>query len=110
MIWKASGMEDNELSAILKEIGESLRRAQALNLANNYLLAEIVRQLADSATNRHDYLVGMFERVGARAEQSPFEWRSDQINDLLRVELSKFFAQVARSPQAAADGGRPPAK
>jgi hypothetical protein len=103
-------MEDNELSAIFKEIGESLRRAQALNLANNYLLAEIVRQLADSAANRHDYLVGMFERVSARAEQSPFERQSDQTNGLLRVELSKFFAQVARSPKAPDDGGRRPAK
>jgi flagellar biosynthesis/type III secretory pathway chaperone len=63
MIWKASDMEDKELTAILKEIGESMRRAQALNLANSYLLAEIVRQLADAATNRHDYLVGMFERI-----------------------------------------------
>ena len=99
-------MDDQELSAILKEIGESVRRAQALSLANSYLLAEIVRQSADAAGNRHDYLVGMFERVSARAEQSPFERRPHQANGLLRVELSKFFAQVANSPKAPADGDR----
>jgi hypothetical protein len=91
-------MQDKELAAILKEIGESIGRAQALNLANSYLLAEVVRQLADVAVNRHDYLVGMFERVSARAEKPPFDKHSHQINGLLRVELSKFFAQVAKSP------------
>jgi hypothetical protein len=103
-------MEDKELSSILKEIGESMRRAQALNLANSYLLAEIVRQLADAAANRHDHLAGMFERIGARAEQSPSERQSHQTNGLLRVELSKFFAQGANTPKATEDGDRPPAK
>ncbi len=93
-------MDHEELTGLLKEIAESMRRAQALSLANSYLLAEIARQLADAAPNRHDYLVGMFERVSARAEKSPFDEHAQPANGLLRVELSKFFAQIARGPKA----------
>jgi hypothetical protein len=106
-IWKASGMDDEDLSGILREIAESMRRAQALSLANNYLLAEIVRQLADAVPNRHDYLVAMFERLSARAESARLDEHAQPANGLLRVELSKFFAEVAGSPKAPKPGDRP---
>lgn len=96
-------MDDKELSAILKEIGDSVRHAQAVNLANSYLLTEIVRDLADAARNRHDYLVDMFERINAHVNQLSLENQSHQVNGLVRVELSKFFAQVAKSPKAPED-------
>jgi hypothetical protein len=88
-------MDDKELSAIDAEFAESLRRVRAVSLANNFVLTEIVRDLADAAKNRHGYLVGMFERISARADQLPFEKQSHRINDLFREELSKLFTQVA---------------
>jgi hypothetical protein len=88
-------MDDKELSAIEEKFAESLRLAQAMSLANNYVLTEIVRDLADAAKNRHGYLVGMFERISARADQLPIEKQSHQISDLFREELSKIFTQVA---------------
>jgi hypothetical protein len=105
--WEASGMDNEELTGLLKEIADSMRRAQALSLANSFVLAEIVRQLADAATNRHDYLVGMFERLSARAERARFDEHARPANGLLRVELSKFFAEVAGSPKAPKPGDRP---
>ena len=91
-------MGDEELSAVEQIIVDAVRRTHALNLVNNYLLAEIVRDLADAANNRHDYLLGMFERISARADQLPIERQSRLTNDLFREELSKFFARVARGP------------
>jgi hypothetical protein len=67
-----------------------------MSLANNYLLAEIVHDLADAKKNRHGYLIGMFERISARADQLPIDKQSPLTNDLLREELSKFFAEVAK--------------
>jgi len=64
-------MGDEELSTVEQKVADSVRQAHALNLVNNYLLAEIVRDLADAANNRHDYLVGMFERISARADHLP---------------------------------------
>jgi hypothetical protein len=91
-------MGDEELSAVEQKIVDSVRHMHALNLVNNYLLAEIVRDLADAANNRHDYLVGVFERISARADQLPVEKQSHRISDLFREELSEFFAQVAERP------------
>jgi hypothetical protein len=88
-------MGEGELPAVEQKIVDSVRHTDALNLINNYLLAEI-RDLADAARNRHDYLVGMFERISARADQLPIERQSLLTSDLFREELSKFFAQIAR--------------
>jgi hypothetical protein len=91
-------MGEGELSAVEQKIVDSVRRTHALNLVNNYLLAEMVRDLADVAKNRHDYLVGMFERISARADRLPIDRQSHLTNDLFREEVSKFFAQIARGP------------
>jgi hypothetical protein len=90
-------MGDEECRAQDK-IADSVRCVQAVSLANNYLLTEIVRDLANAANNRHDYLVSMFERISALADQLPTENQSHLLNDLFREELSKFFAEVARKP------------
>jgi hypothetical protein len=100
-------MADEELAGLLKEIADSIQRAQALSVANSHLLAEIVRQLADASANRHDYLAGMFDRISARAEGMRFGERADAADGLLRVELSKFFADVAGGPQTPKTGERP---
>jgi hypothetical protein len=92
-------MGDGELSAVEQKIVDSLRHTHALNLVNNFLLAEIVRDQTGAASNRHDYLVGMFERFSARADQLPIDTQSHLANDLFREELSKFFAQIAWRPE-----------
>jgi hypothetical protein len=56
------------------------------------------RPLADRARNRHDYLAGMFGRIGARLDKLPNEKNSPGVSDLIREELSKFFASAAKSP------------
>jgi hypothetical protein len=89
-------MDDKELSLALETIAASLRDARAAALANSYVLAEIVRDLADSARNRHDYLADMFARISARAERSPIEGPPNGLRALFREELSIFFARVAR--------------
>jgi hypothetical protein len=97
---EACDTDDEESGGLLKEITDSVRRTQALSLTNSHVLAEIVRQLVDAATDRHDYLVGMFERVRARAENSGFDKHVQPADGLLRVEISKFFAEVAGSSKA----------
>ena len=99
-------MDDNELSSAFEKIADSVREARAVALANNYVLAEIVRDLADDARNRHDYLAGMFARISARAERSPIEGPPNGLSALFREELSKFFAHVARGPMPAEDSPR----
>lgn len=66
-------MDDKELSLALEKIADFVKDARAVALVNSYALAEIVRDLADSARNRHDYLAGMFARISARAERSSIE-------------------------------------
>ena len=97
-------MDDKELSAILGDLACSLRHAQAVSLANTRLLVEIVRDLANGEKNRHDYLIGMFDRIGARVGRPPNEDQSRLIDGLFREELSKFFAEVAKSREAPENG------
>ena len=88
---------NEELSAALEKLAESSRRAQAVSLANSYVLREVVRDLADAARNRHGYLADMFERIGARADRLPLDPQSNPalIGNLFRQELAKFFAEAA---------------
>jgi hypothetical protein len=88
-------MDDKELSLALEKIADFVKDARAVALVNSYALAEIVRDLADSARNRHDYLAGMFARISARREivdrRAP-----NGLSAVSREELSIFFARVAR--------------
>jgi hypothetical protein len=99
-------MDDKELSLALEKIVDSVRDARAAALANNYVLAEIVRELADSARNRHDYLADMFARIGAHAERLPIEGPPHDLSALFREELSKFFARVAGGSMSPEDNPR----
>jgi hypothetical protein len=99
-------MDDKELSLALEKIADSMREARALALANNYVLSEIVRDLADDARNRHDYLADMFARISAHAERSPIEGPPYGLSASFREELSKFFARVARGSTSSDDSPR----
>lgn len=102
-------MDDKDHSATLEMLAASVRQAQAISLANACVLKEVVRDLADSARNRHAYLADMFERISARADRLPIERQANPaiVGDLFREELSKFFAEIARTPSALEDGDRP---
>jgi hypothetical protein len=99
-------MDDKELSLALEKIADSVREARALALANNYVLSEIVRDLADDARNRHDYLAGMFARISAQAERSPIEGPPYGLSASFREELSEFFARIARGSTSSEDSPR----
>ena len=88
-------MNDDEPSAVLRRIEDSVRHTQAVTLAHNYQLVEIIGDLADAARNRHDYLADMFKRISAYADQLPTEGQPYPVSDLFREELSKLFAEVA---------------
>ena len=90
----------------IERIADSARDARAVALANNYILAEIVRDLADGARNRHDYLAGMFAGISAQAERSPIEGPPHGLSAAFREELSKFFARVARGAMSSEDSPR----
>jgi hypothetical protein len=99
-------MDDEELSLALEKIADSMREARALALANNYVLSEIVRDLADDARNRHDYLADMFARISAQAERSPIEGPPYGLSASFREELSKFFSRIARGSTSSDDSPR----
>ena len=95
-------MDDDERSAVLGKLAESVRQAQAASLVNRHVLREVVRDLADAARNRHGYLADMFERISARADRWPLDPQSNPalIGGLLREELAKFFAEAATVPSS----------
>ena len=92
-------MSNEEMEAKLDALSESARRVQAVAQANSLLLAVIVDNLANCAINRHNYLAGLFDGAGVRADRASVDEQSQQMNDLAREELSKFFASVADSPE-----------
>jgi len=100
-------MEEEPPAGTVEQLADSVRRTEAIALANRYVLREILRDLADSARNRHAFLADMFDRIGAQADRLPIESRSDPaiVGGLFREELAKFFAEVARRPTGA-DGER----
>jgi len=91
-------MSDKELAATLETLAYSVRQTEAVGRMSGLLLGEIVHDLADGARDRHDYLSGMFGRISERLDRLPIEKNSPRAADLVREELSKFFASVARSP------------
>ena len=91
-------MGDKELAATLETLAYSVTQTEAVGRMNGLLLGEIVHDLADGARDRHDYLAAMFGRISERLDKLPIEKNSPRVSDLVREELSKFFASVARSP------------
>jgi hypothetical protein len=105
-------MDDDERDAAMETLAEGLRQAQAQNLANSYVLREIVRDLAAAAGNRHGFLADMFARISARADRLPIEGQSNAaiVSGLFRQEVAKFFAEVASNALAPEDGDPAPAR
>lgn len=105
-------MDEDERAAEMESLAAGLRQAQAQNLANSFVLREIVRELAAGAGNRHGFLADMFERISARADRLPIEGQADAaiVSGLFRQEVAKFFAEVASNARAPEDGDPAPAR
>ncbi len=92
-------MNDREVIDALKKVAGALAETQAANLANSYILFELVRDLADLGDDRHKYFSSLFERVSARADRTPVEQESNPLVVAFRAEIARFFEVVARSPR-----------
>jgi len=85
---------DAEDFKALKQIGDALGKAQARNWAHQYVLMEVVRDLARASPDPHKYLAGMFERISARADQAPIEREAHPVSVEFRQVISTFFAKA----------------
>ena len=88
---------DKAMDEIIRNITEALGQAQAINQVNNYILVEIVCDLAKTTPDPHKYLANMFERISARADQGPVEQEAHKVNAEFRLKLSTFFATADRA-------------
>ncbi|AZO69952.1 hypothetical protein [Mesorhizobium sp. M1D.F.Ca.ET.043.01.1.1] len=71
-----------------------MRQAQAINQANQYILMEVVRDLASAKQDPERYLSDMFERISARADRGPIEKEAHPVNLEFRNTISMFFAKA----------------
>ena len=76
----------------LRQLLDLIGQAQAINKANSYILMEIVRDIARSKPDSHKYLAEMFERISARADQSPVEREAHPVQAEFRLAISTFFS------------------
>jgi hypothetical protein len=90
---------DDEAAAVLNKIRESLRQVQAKQLAQEYLLFELMRDVSGAMEDRRAYLSELFERISARADQSPLDRESHPLIVAFRKEISDFFAKLAKTDE-----------
>ncbi|MER9936507.1 hypothetical protein [Mesorhizobium sp. M0088] len=90
-------MDNDDLQVLLstmKQVGDTLGQAQAINQANQYILMEVVRDLARASDDPDRYLSGMFERISGRADQGPIEKEAHPVAMEFRNTISLFFAKA----------------
>jgi hypothetical protein len=90
-------MVDKIIAEAFKTMAAGLTSARAANLANSYILFEVVQDLAGMSEDRDRWLSALFERVSARADLTPVEQESQPFIISFRSELEKFFGAVAKS-------------
>jgi hypothetical protein len=87
-------MMDEADIALLKLIGDALGQAQAMNRANQYILMEVVRDLARTQADSQKYLASLFERISGRADQGPVVKELHPVNAEFRLAISTFFSKA----------------
>lgn len=92
-------MNDREIIDALRKVAGALAETQAANLANSYILFELVRDLADLGEDRQKYFSALFERVSARADRTPVEQEANPVVVSFRAAIARFFEVVAKSPR-----------
>ncbi len=78
---------------IMERIAEGLIVAQSLALANQFILMEIVRDLARTQADPNRYLAGLFEKISARMDQSPLD-QEKPVDAEMRDTIERFFAKA----------------
>jgi hypothetical protein len=76
----------------LKRLVDAVGQAQGFNQANNFILMEVVCDLARNQSDPQKYLAEMFERVSARGDQTPIEREAHPANVEFRYAVETFFA------------------
>jgi UTP-glucose-1-phosphate uridylyltransferase len=92
--------DDPELKLIwktMKGLGDALGQAQAYVQANDFILMEIVRDIAKSQPDPQKYLAAIFERISARADQRPIEDEAHEVTAQFRELVARFFSQAGKN-------------
>ena len=98
------GNESKDALATLMKLYAEIRAMQRFH---DYLLLEILRDVAGNMPDRHAYLSGLFERVSARADQMPIESEAHPLVSGFRDAASNFFASVEKACGADKEEGNP---
>ena len=89
-------MDEDKLRSLQFAVGQ----CQAMNIANLYILTEVVTDLATATPDPEKYLAGMFERISARSDNEPIEKEGHPVNVELRETISGFFAVITKRLRA----------
>ena len=89
--------EEEAIWKTMEELGAALTQAQAFNRAYNYILMEIVRDIARSQPDPHKYIADMFERISARADLRPIEREAHPVTVEFRDTIANFFSTAGKN-------------
>lgn len=89
-------MPDQEKTP-MQQLIESVGDAQASNQAVEYILLEIVHDIARTQPHPDRYLSDLFEKVSARADQGPIEHEAHPVTGEFRKIVATFFATLRRT-------------
>ncbi len=88
-------MDDDPMAALFREMGDAIGITQAIALGTQFILLEVVREIAKTQPDPHAYLAGLFEKVSARLDQRPIEEESRLSAMEMRRSISTFFSKAA---------------
>ncbi|MGQ2909342.1 MAG: hypothetical protein ACT6QU_15485 [Aliihoeflea sp.] len=89
--------DDDDFLATFKSMGEAVAGAQGANLAQNYILHEILCDLARRSPDPEKYLSSMFERVSARADQGDVENEGHPVTVEFRWTVENLFKHAGNA-------------
>ena len=78
----------------IRSVNELLLDISSRTRANEYILMEVVRVLAEQSNDPHELLSKLFERVSARLDQMPAEYESRPSMIEIRKIVSSFFSKA----------------
>jgi hypothetical protein len=78
----------------VRGVNELLLKINSKTQANECILMEVVRALAEQSNDPHELLSKLFERVSARLDQIPAEYESRPSMIETRKSVSSFFAKA----------------
>ncbi|WP_275789772.1 hypothetical protein [Pararhizobium gei] len=88
---------DDDIITTINKLTKALGQAQGQNIAQSYILMEIVRDLARTQPDPQKYIAGLFERVSGRADQGPVEKEAHPVQAEFRWTVETFFKHAGQS-------------